>query len=231
MKGRLLKIENTKGKVVGAKVKIGRKEEFFECKSIILCTGGYSQYFNKSSYKTGIEIAFNAGAKINNLEFVLYHPFGLRDKVVPTESLRKAKIFDSKGNRLKELEKILEKGNAHHKLSKMVQCIYKTNSKIIAILGKQKLKFSPLPYSTLGGMKVNSNFMSNLKGLFAAGETISGFNGADRIGGTALSECVYSGIAAGKESVEYNKKNKIKLNNLKLKRKIVLIQQSVCNFY
>jgi aspartate oxidase len=229
--GRLIKIVVSNGKVSSVIVDFSQnkknsvlKKVF--CKNIILCTGGFSQYFVCPSNPTGIELAFESGAKVSNLEFVFYHPFAIAKtkKIIPTESLKKAKMFDFSGKRLFKLEKVLSEKNAHHLLSKIVKEYYSKNNHLYADFSGKKIKLCATPYCTLGGLVVNSKMRTNISGLFAVGESATGVNGADRIGGVSLSWGVYSGIIAGKEtsigeetSILSNKKQ-INLENFGLEK-------------
>ena len=49
----------------------------------------------------------------------------------------------------------------------------------------------------MGGARVNERGETNIPGLFAGGEAVSGYHGANRLGGNALSEILVSGSRAG----------------------------------
>ncbi len=49
----------------------------------------------------------------------------------------------------------------------------------------------------MGGARVNERGETNISGLFAGGEAVSGYHGANRLGGNALSEILVSGSRAG----------------------------------
>lgn len=49
----------------------------------------------------------------------------------------------------------------------------------------------------MGGARVNGRGETSLPGLFAAGEAVAGYHGANRLGGNALSEILVSGARAG----------------------------------
>lgn len=211
LEGQLLEIISSNGVVSGCLVEICGEKKVFYCKSIILCTGGFSNYFLKrKNIVCGIEVAFNCGAIVINPEFVLYHPFGYKGHVLPTESLSGAKLFSSKGKRLNGVEEILSSFGAHSSLSKIVKLIYSKNKFAFLKINNKKIKITPLPYYTLGGLWADSNLMSNIKGLFIAGECLGGLNGAERIGGVALSQVVYLGFSAGKNSANYCNNSRLK---------------------
>ncbi len=52
----------------------------------------------------------------------------------------------------------------------------------------------------MGGARVNERGETNLPGLFAGGEAVAGYHGANRLGGNALSEILVSGSRAGKHA-------------------------------
>jgi fumarate reductase (CoM/CoB) subunit A len=52
----------------------------------------------------------------------------------------------------------------------------------------------------MGGARVNERGETNIPGLFAGGEAVSGYHGANRLGGNALSEILVSGSRAGQHA-------------------------------
>jgi succinate dehydrogenase / fumarate reductase flavoprotein subunit len=58
----------------------------------------------------------------------------------------------------------------------------------------------------MGGVRVDSDTqMSNMPGLFAAGECAAGINGANRLGGNSLSDLLVFGKLAGEHAAKYSK--------------------------
>ena len=55
----------------------------------------------------------------------------------------------------------------------------------------------------MGGVRINEQTESSVKGLFAAGEVTGGIHGANRMGGNALTDAVVFGFIAGKSSSNY----------------------------
>jgi L-aspartate oxidase len=80
-----------KSKVSGVKAldcRTGMTEEF-ECRHLILATGGAGQLFKYNTNPNiatgdGIALGFNAGAEITDIEFFQFHPTALRMPGVPT---------------------------------------------------------------------------------------------------------------------------------------------------
>jgi fumarate reductase (CoM/CoB) subunit A len=57
----------------------------------------------------------------------------------------------------------------------------------------------------MGGARVNEKGETNVPGLFAGGEAVAGYHGANRLGGNALSEILVSGSRAGQYAGEWSK--------------------------
>lgn len=61
---------------------------------------------------------------------------------------------------------------------------------------------APAAHFFMGGLEVSENGRTSLPGLFAAGETVWGLHGANRLGGNALTECAVFGLMAGRSAAE-----------------------------
>jgi L-aspartate oxidase len=96
--GRITVLENflateimvEKGKVTGIRALDCRTDttEEFECRHLILATGGAGQLFKYNTNPNvatgdGVALAFNAGAEITDMEFFQFHPTALRMPGVP----------------------------------------------------------------------------------------------------------------------------------------------------
>lgn len=68
---------------------------------------------------------------------------------------------------------------------------------------KVPMQIFPTVHFTMGGLWVDGNQMTNIPGLFAAGECEFQYHGANRLGGNAMPACVYAGGVAGEKAVEY----------------------------
>lgn len=68
---------------------------------------------------------------------------------------------------------------------------------------KVPMKIFPAVHYSMGGMWVDYNQMTNIKGLFAAGECEYQYHGANRLGANSLLSCIYGGMVAGPNAVEY----------------------------
>jgi len=58
-----------------------------------------------------------------------------------------------------------------------------------------------------GGLRIDTDSMTSIPGVFAAGETATGMHGADRLGGNMLSACLVFGVKAAASAVRWAKTN------------------------
>src|SRR5437588_4621842 len=65
------------------------------------------------------------------------------------------------------------------------------------------MKIFPGMHYTMGGLWVDFNQATNIKGIFAAGECEYGYHGANRLGANSLVSCIYGGFVAGPQAVLY----------------------------
>ncbi|WP_411347875.1 succinate dehydrogenase flavoprotein subunit [Paenibacillus sp. WLX2291] len=70
---------------------------------------------------------------------------------------------------------------------------------------KIPMKIFPAVHYSMGGMWVDYNQMTNIPGLFAAGECEYQYHGANRLGANSLLSAIYGGMIAGPKAVEYVK--------------------------
>ena len=74
---------------------------------------------------------------------------------------------------------------------------------------KEPMEVGPTTHYIMGGVRVDADSqMSNVSGLFAAGECASGINGANRLGGNSLSDLIVFGKRAGEYAAEYARANR-----------------------
>ncbi|WP_088226677.1 succinate dehydrogenase flavoprotein subunit [Desulfosporosinus sp. FKB] len=75
---------------------------------------------------------------------------------------------------------------------------------------KVPMRIFPAVHYSMGGLWVDYNQMTNIPGLFAAGECEYQYHGANRLGANSLLSAIYGGMVAGPKVMEYITKNKIK---------------------
>ncbi|MFK3938889.1 succinate dehydrogenase flavoprotein subunit [Alkalihalobacillus sp. NPDC078783] len=68
---------------------------------------------------------------------------------------------------------------------------------------KVPMKIFPAVHYSMGGMWIDYDQMTNIPGLFAAGECDYSQHGANRLGANSLLSAIYGGIVAGPKAVEY----------------------------
>src|SRR6202041_1363978 len=74
---------------------------------------------------------------------------------------------------------------------------------------KEPMEVGPTTHYMMGGIRVDGDSqMSNVRGLFAAGEAAAGLHAANRLGGNSLSDLVVFGRRAGRFAAEFAKSNK-----------------------
>ncbi|MFX3623997.1 MAG: succinate dehydrogenase flavoprotein subunit [Ectobacillus sp.] len=70
---------------------------------------------------------------------------------------------------------------------------------------KVPMKIFPAVHYSMGGLWVDYNQMTNIPGLFAAGECDYSMHGANRLGANSLLSAIYGGMVAGPKAIEYIK--------------------------
>ncbi len=67
------------------------------------------------------------------------------------------------------------------------------------------MKIFPGMHYTMGGLWVDYNQATNIKGIYACGECDYSIHGANRLGANSLVSCIYGGFVAGPQAVQYAK--------------------------
>jgi succinate dehydrogenase / fumarate reductase flavoprotein subunit len=67
------------------------------------------------------------------------------------------------------------------------------------------MKIFPGMHYTMGGVWVDFNQMTNIPGIFAAGECEYQYHGANRLGANSLVSCIFGGFKAGPNALNYVK--------------------------
>ncbi len=68
---------------------------------------------------------------------------------------------------------------------------------------KVPMKIFPGMHYTMGGLWVDFDQMTNIPGIFAAGEAEYNYHGANRLGANSLVSCIYGGFQAGPNAMRY----------------------------
>jgi succinate dehydrogenase / fumarate reductase flavoprotein subunit len=67
------------------------------------------------------------------------------------------------------------------------------------------MKIFPGMHYTMGGLWIDFNQMTNIPGIFAAGEAEYQYHGANRLGANSLVSCIFGGFQAGPNAIAYAK--------------------------
>lgn len=208
----------------------------FKTKAVILASGGLSRLFERSTNPhtatgDGIALAYDAGAKIADIEFIQFHPSALyvpgKEAYLISEAVRGegAWLLDQNGNRfMREIHPLGELAprdvvaynifrqikksgvdfiylSLKHldagKIKKRFHNIYLHLKEMGFDLTKDLLPVSPAAHYMVGGVRTNLHAETNVKGLFACGESAStGVMGANRLASNSLLECLVFGKRA-----------------------------------
>jgi succinate dehydrogenase / fumarate reductase, flavoprotein subunit len=95
--------------------------------------------------------------------------------------------------------------NAAEHIKKKLPSMYHQFKQLADIdITKEPMEVGPTTHYVMGGVRVDAETqMSNVPGLFAAGECAAGINGANRLGGNSLSDLLVFGKRAGEFAANY----------------------------
>lgn len=68
---------------------------------------------------------------------------------------------------------------------------------------KVPMRVFPSVHYTMGGIYIDSEHMTNIPGILAAGECDYQYHGANRLGANSLLSCIYGGELAAKRAIQY----------------------------
>lgn len=99
--------------------------------------------------------------------------------------------------------------NAAEHIKKKLPGMYHQFKELADIdITQEPMEIGPTTHYIMGGVRVQADTqMSNVPGLFAAGEVAGGLHGANRLGGNSLSDLLVFGKRAGQYAAEYSKSN------------------------
>jgi succinate dehydrogenase / fumarate reductase flavoprotein subunit len=99
--------------------------------------------------------------------------------------------------------------NAAEHIKKKLPSMYHQFKQLADIdITAEPMEVGPTTHYVMGGIRVDSDSqMSNIPGLFAAGECAAGINGANRLGGNSLSDLLVFGKRAGEYAAKFAKSN------------------------
>ena len=133
---------NDEGLIIGVKT----EEEDIVAENIVLAAGGmtnlfeYSSGFKSEGLASILALSNEAGLELDNLEFMMYHPFLVVDESLPRalisgNILQNAKFLNEDGEEFlsDEIREALRNNNHHNKFSQMTREFYREsqNSEIV----------------------------------------------------------------------------------------------------
>jgi len=99
--------------------------------------------------------------------------------------------------------------NAQEHIKKKLPSMYHQFKQLADIdITAEPMEVGPTTHYVMGGVRVNGDTqMTNVPGLFAAGEVAAGLHGANRLGGNSLSDLLVFGRRAGRYAAEFAKEH------------------------
>src|SRR5664280_3395762 len=99
--------------------------------------------------------------------------------------------------------------NAAEHIKKKIPSMYHKIMKLANLdITKEPMEVGPTTHYIMGGVRVDGDTqMSNVPGLFAAGECAGGLHGANRLGGNSLSDLIVFGKRAGEFAAKFAKEH------------------------
>src|ERR1035437_2019008 len=99
--------------------------------------------------------------------------------------------------------------NAAERIKKKLPSMYHQFMELANLdITKEPMEVGPTTHYIMGGVRVDGDTqMSNVPGLFAAGECAGGLHGANRLGGNSLSDLIVFGKRAGEFAAKFAKEH------------------------
>ncbi len=97
--------------------------------------------------------------------------------------------------------------NAREHIKKKLPSMYHQFMQLAGVdITTEAMEVGPTTHYVMGGVRVDGHTqMSNVPGLFAAGEVAAGLHGANRLGGNSLSDLIVFGQRAGEHAAKFAK--------------------------
>lgn len=233
-----IQLVTDKNTICGIILENNNRLYFLNAKAVVIATGGggYS-YFQTSNTNDltgdGYAMALRAGLSLIDMEFIQFYPYRIvypfRHDIFPEIFSHGAKYLNKKGERFMEKypKKELENRDILAREMFFQDEVYLNieNCNKDFIIEEcddlydnylkykgEKIKVSPVAHFMMGGIKINPDTSTDIKGLFCCGEVSGGLHGANRLAGHALTETVVFGHIAGVEAARYARNNETRLS-------------------
>ncbi len=241
-------------------LKSGELKSFY-AKSVIMATGGYSRVYDHYSTNAtgstgdGLAVALRAGAVVSDMEFVQFHPTGLKNaSILISESARGAggHLLNAHGERFTDelqprdalsraIDVEIQKSGAvfldirhlgenfiDHELpqERKLAKLYENVDPVTDVI-----PIKPVAHYTMGGIAVDETAESTLDGLFAVGECANhNVHGANRLGGNSLLELIVFGKEAGNAAAKAANELKTVDENSKIEAEVEQQLQAIKSY-
>ena len=188
-----------------------------EARATLVATGGAASLWERTTNPPGatgdgMAMAFHAGARLADLEFMQFHPTVLAENgLLLSEALRGegAVLVDADGRRFTDelaprdvvARAVGERGTALLDLRRIDRGRFPALMDALAREGfdpaEEPIPVSPAAHYTMGGIVTDLDGRTDVAGLYAAGEcACTGVHGANRLASNSLLECLVFGRRA-----------------------------------
>jgi L-aspartate oxidase len=188
-----------------------------EARATLVATGGAASLWERTTNPPGatgdgMAMAYHAGARLADLEFMQFHPTVLAENgLLLSEALRGegAVLVDAEGQRFTDelaprdvvARAVGERGTALLDLRRIDRGRFPTLMDALAREGfdpaLEPIPVSPAAHYTMGGIVTDLHGRTDVAGLYAAGEcACTGVHGANRLASNSLLECLVFGRRA-----------------------------------
>jgi L-aspartate oxidase len=217
-------IKNNEGRCIGVKTRNTKEEtKHYYAPYVVLATGGIGGLYSSTSNDStitgdGVAMAFLAGAKLTDMEFVQFHPTLLfvksHTKGLISEAVRGegAQLVNDRNDRIMETYPLKELAPRHLVAQKIFEERQKGREVFLTIsniadfeikfpsitklcldndisIKDGKIPVAPGCHFMMGGILINDVGATTVEGLYAIGETAaSGVHGANRLASNSLLE-------------------------------------------
>ena len=223
----------------------------FQAKSTILASGGAGQIYARTDTPVGTTgegyaMAYGAGARIMDMEFVQFFPFGLVEQGLPMflfnpGVVEMGKLVNNRGEEFLKaagfspgrdfvqhrdtlsrlIWKEIHEGRGDQDAALLDLRAPRPTQYSLNMLGEldeikrkwlskfdlaaRNLHIAPLAHYFMGGVEIDEDGRTDVPGLYAAGEVTGGIDGANRLGGNALTNTIVFGARAGRAAAQHAK--------------------------
>ena len=217
------------GRVAGALCETDGEIHFRPAAAVILATGGAGNIYARSSNTreltgNGYAMALRAGLPLRDMEFFQFYPYHIYSprsaNIFPDIFSRGAVYRNGAGARFMEAYPLKEQENRNI----LARVMYDQDRveldlsacdmdylaqecpeifKMHRDCPDQPLLVTPVAHFAMGGIPLQPDCATALPGLYVCGEVTGGLHGANRLQGSALTECAVFGPIAGRSAAAW----------------------------